>query len=246
MKISITRRAFFGRITIVAVSAATRIRALRIGLAGISRIPIDQRSMGLALGVEEATHAAGLFGGSIDVVPLDANDLSAIIAANCEPATARDVLTLTVGCSSDEQRRQCQPMLFHVAPSESTRRAAATRTSGRVVAWDASLTRFGADTLNQRFLKRFGQPMHEDAWTAWLAVKMIWEGSLRTRSTAPEALAEFLGRTTTQFDGHKGRPLRFRASDHQLLQPLYVVDGERTTEILDQTQAETSERACGR
>lgn len=246
MKICITRRAFLGRITIVAVSAATRVRALRIGLAGISRTPIDQRSMGLALGVEEATHAAGLFGGSIDVVPLDANGLSAIIAAHCEPAAARDVPTLTVGCSSDEQRRQCQPMLFHVTPSESMRRAAAARTSGRVVAWDASLTRFGADTLNQRFLKRFGQPMREDAWTAWLAVKMLWEASLRTRSAAPGALAEFLGRPTTQFDGHKGRPLRFRASDHQLLQPLYVIDGERTTEVFDQPPAESSEPGCGR
>jgi hypothetical protein len=242
MKIPITRRAFLGRITIVAVSAAMRVRALRIGLAGISRTPIDQRSMGLALGVEEATHAASLFGGSIDIVSADAQDLSAIIAGECGLSTRGDILTLNVACASDELRRRCRPMLFHVAPSDAMRRDAVAQHSGRALSWHASLTRFGADTLNQRFLKRFGTPMTEDAWSAWMAVKILWEASLRTRATTPDALAAFLENPTTQFDGHKGRPLSFRAWNHQLRQPLYVVDAERVIEIPAATPRDSSTR----
>jgi ABC transporter substrate binding protein (PQQ-dependent alcohol dehydrogenase system) len=128
--------------------------------------------------------------------------------------------------------------------------------SGVVVAWDPALVRFGADTLNQRFQSRFGRVMDEDAWCAWMAVKVLWESALRVRSAAPDRLVEFLSRDTTQFDGHKGRPLSFRRWDQQLRQPLYVRRGESLVEVpvaageessrdlLDRLGTRASESSC--
>jgi hypothetical protein len=84
----------------------------------------------------------------------------------------------------------------------------------RAEAWDASLSRFGADTLNQRFSARFHEPMTSGAWSAWFAVKAIWESALRLKSADAQSIAQHLVRDTTQFDGHKGTPLSFRPWDH--------------------------------
>jgi ABC-type branched-subunit amino acid transport system substrate-binding protein len=78
--------------------------------------------------------------------------------------------------------------------------------------------------------------MTSGAWAAWLAIKILWESALRQKSGDGSAIAEYLTRDSTQFDGHKGQPLSFRAWDHQLRQPLYVVsadaaDGRRIKEV---------------
>ena len=111
--------------------------------------------------------------------------------------------------------------------SSSSWRDAASRSqspaNAEAVAWDPSLTRFGADTLNERFRARFSRPMTAEAWLGWFAVKVLWESSLRARSTDSKMLMQYMARDGTQFDGHKGRPLSFRAWDHQLRQPIYLV-----------------------
>ena len=65
--------------------------------------------------------------------------------------------------------------------------------------------------------------MDGPAWAGWMAVKALWEASLRARSVEPNALRAWLERGATQLDGHKGWPLSFRPWDHQLRQPLYLV-----------------------
>ena len=67
----------------------------------------------------------------------------------------------------------------------------------------------------------------------WFAVKVVSEAILRTGVEDPERIAAFLGDPRTAFDGHKGRPLRFRASDHRLEQPLYRADGSGEAEAAD-------------
>jgi ABC transporter substrate binding protein (PQQ-dependent alcohol dehydrogenase system) len=125
--------------------------------------------------------------------------------------------------------------MFHVAPSDAMRRdaVAAAHVDGNatVVAWQPTLVRFGADTLNRRFKARFGHPMTADAWTAWLATKILWESALRVNAGDPKMLIEYLSRETTQFDGHKGVPLSFRAWDRQLRQPLFVVNDNKSIEV---------------
>jgi ABC transporter substrate binding protein (PQQ-dependent alcohol dehydrogenase system) len=116
-------------------------------------------------------------------------------------------------------------MVWHVAPSDSMLRNAGSD----ALAWDPSLERFGADTLNRRFQARFGQPMTGDAWAAWFAVKVVWETALRARSGEGARILALL--PTMQFDGHKGVPLSFRAWDHQLRQPLYRSESGRLIQV---------------
>ena len=210
---------------------------LRVGRVPSS--PSDDQRLGYELGLDEARRAASLFGGVIEDVSLDSaqspsRGLSAIIGGGDTSASnawirraAQDrTLYMNVGCTSDALRgADCSRAAFHVAPSDAMLRdaAALSHAAGDPMAWSSTLARFGADTLNQRFTSKFRRPMTSSAWASWFAVKILWESALRARSGDAEQIASYLTRATTQFDGHKGSPLSFRAWDHQLRQPLYVV-----------------------
>ena len=206
------------------------------------------RHQGVLLGVEEARHAAELFGGTVTLELIEhadaaaATDAAAIIGdedeAHCRTILASRSklapLLMNVACTSDALREAaCSPRAFHIAPSDAmlADARAAVRGASAAVVWDASLTRFGADTLNQRFRRRFGVAMAPAAWTAWFAVKVLWESALRMKSADAAHLADYLTRQTTRFDGHKGQPLSFRVTDHQLRQPLYARTADGVVEV---------------
>lgn len=84
--------------------------------------------------------------------------------------------------------------------------------------WHASLERYGAAQLNDRF-KAAGITADDQAWLGWFAVKLLWESAVRGR--APGA---------GTYDGHKGVPLRFNAAG-VLVQPLYEVKDGETREV---------------
>ena len=197
------------------------------------------RHQGALLGVEEARHAAELFGGTVTLELIEHAEAAAAAPAaaiigdedegHCRSIVAarrsESPLLMNVACTSDALRgAACSPRAFHVAPSDGLLADARASVHGAsmAVVWDASLTRFGADTLNQRFRRRFGVPMAPTAWTAWFAVKVLWESALRMKSGEANRIADYLTRETTRFDGHKGHALSFGASDHQLRQPLYA------------------------
>lgn len=220
------------------------------------------RHDGALLGIEEAKHAAELFGGGAELIPVNdptrvPGSLAAIIANDSLETTrmlARGAATgahivMNVDCSADDLRgASCSPFLFHVAPSDAMVRDArdqargATAAVADVVAWDGALFRFGADTLNDRFRKRFGHAMTSASWAAWFAVKALWESTLRMKSAEPRKLADYLTRDTTQFDGHKGRPLSFRSWDHQLRQFLYARVGGKLVDVPASATPETTSR----
>jgi len=150
-----------------------------------------------------------------------------------EEATRRAVLLLNADAGADALRNsRCARLVFHVAPSDRMRADARRLWSAEgdrgsagaadVTAWDPRLERFGAAQLNARFRSRFRRQMNSAAWAGWFAVKVAWEASQRARSMEAEAIADYLERDGTQFDGQKGVPLSFRRWDHQLRQPLYV------------------------
>ena len=56
----------------------------------------------------------------------------------------------------------------------------------RVVDWHSGLMKFGAEELNVRFRRRFGQPMDERSWHGWMAVKCAVELALRYPGGEPE------------------------------------------------------------
>jgi branched-chain amino acid transport system substrate-binding protein len=88
--------------------------------------------------------------------------------------------------------------------------------------WYHQFERYSARELNRRFLRRFGKPAEAYAWANWAAVKLVVEGVLRTGSTDPAALVSYL-EGAPAFDGHKGKSLTFRDWNHQLRQPMYIV-----------------------
>jgi PQQ-dependent catabolism-associated beta-propeller protein len=140
-------------------------------------------------------------------------------------AAEREILYLNVGCREDSLRSGSSPSTFHVEASDwMYREAAATagEAGAEAALWHPELFRFGAAQLNERFERRFGAPAEGGAWAAWMAIKVLWESAVRTRSADPTTIATLLLDQNTSFDGHKGQALTFSAEDHQLRQPLYL------------------------
>jgi cytochrome c oxidase assembly factor CtaG len=88
---------------------------------------------------------------------------------------------------------------------------------GRALLWDASLERFGAGQLNERFVRAHNVPMNSDHWLGWFAVKVAVETAVKPAGGDRCGLAQ-----TLRFDGHKGTPLTFDTSSRELLQPVYA------------------------
>lgn len=217
------------RITLVAPDAAS----------GVAR--------GVTMGVEEAARTGALMGRTAELRIADSvasagallgEGAGALVGGwdveSCQAlgalAEAAGVPFLNTGCAADALRAECRRAVFHVQASQSMRDAAlATRAgdAGDAVLWHPTLERFGAGQLNDRFRARWGGAgMDGAAWAGWMAAKVLWEASLRARTVEGAALRAYLARDATQFDGHKGWPLSFRAGDRQLRQPLYLVSGD--------------------
>lgn len=90
--------------------------------------------------------------------------------------------------------------------------------------WDASLDQGGAADVNARFLNRFGRGMDPPAWAAYVAVKVMTDAATHTGSLEPSDWAEYLADPSTTVDVYKGLGTSFRPWDHQLRQPLYILD----------------------
>jgi hypothetical protein len=246
----VSRRLFIAGIGAGLASRLARRRlqapVLRIGyFKGTRAAPADWE-LGARLGVDEARRSAALFGGTLDLVSLeDASRLAGAHALIGDDNVGRfhvlartldhsGVLLMNVALPQDDLRgAACGSSVFHVAASEAMCRDA-IRALGRgddVDVWESHLERFGADTLNRRFTARFGRPMTSKAWASWFSVKVLWETALAIGSADPRVIGRHLAGETTEFDGHKGRPLSFRFWDHQLRQPLYVRSGVTVVEV---------------
>ena len=90
------------------------------------------------------------------------------------------------------------------------------------VAWHWTWERNGAPQVNSRFQKITGGRHMEGAdWAAWIAVKMVVQATLRTRSADFDKQREFiLG--DSDFDGDKGLAVSVRPWDHQLRQAVLL------------------------
>jgi len=90
------------------------------------------------------------------------------------------------------------------------------------VAWHWTWEHNGAPQVNSRFEKRSGGRHMESAdWASWIAVKMVAQAALRTRSTDFETHRKFILREGS-FDGNKGLAVSVRHWDHQLRQAILL------------------------
>jgi len=93
------------------------------------------------------------------------------------------------------------------------------------IIWWHELNNPASKAWAARYMKRWGRPPDNQAYGDYLAVHAIAQAIDKAKSTDSAKLVSALaGHTLTgAMDGLKGRPLTFRAWDHQLLQPMYVV-----------------------
>jgi hypothetical protein len=151
------------------------------------------------------------------------------------------IIFLNAASRSQSLRSACSRHTFHVEATDAMYSSAARQGSvappparsavarslrartDSIVLWSSILERFGASQINDRYRSKYATEMDGGAWAGWAAVKFGAEAALRARSASPANMLNYLESPTTQFDGHKGWPLTFRLSDHQLRQPLYRV-----------------------
>ena len=209
---------------------------------------IAQRSLlrGALLGAEEASHTGALFGrvvtlrvalpAFLDSVeratpssgsrsPLPSMYLVAGDSATCSrvmlQSARHSIPALDAGCALGDSARRAT--VYSIFPP--TNATAATDDSTRLELWHSSLERFGGEQLNERFRRRFGAMMDSQAWAGWFALKVALDAALHAQATNGAALLRQLGDPSAQYDGQKGRPLRFAPDTHRLIQPLYRVAG---------------------
>jgi hypothetical protein len=159
------------------------------GLAHASGGPIPRQTIRIAFEVPRSSVSLRR---GIDFGLAEAQRAAAVLGLTIEsgvaPVTIRGPVVTIVS----------QGRTFRVSPTDASR-----------AAWLPTLKEFGADELNDRFLREMKHPMDEDAWLGWAAVRIVTEAALRNRDIA-----------LTRIDGHKGVSLYFDA-DGNLVQPLY-------------------------
>jgi ABC-type branched-subunit amino acid transport system substrate-binding protein len=156
-------------------------------------------------------------------------------------AESRRVIFLNAASRAESLRSACRRFTFHIegtdgmylnaariglparATSASIIARASLQRADSVVLWGPTLERFGASQINARYRDKYHREMDGSAWAGWAAVKIAADAALRAQTTSPARLLAYLELPSTEFDGHKGWPLTFRAADHQLRQPLYIV-----------------------
>lgn len=238
-----TRRDFlYASVLFLGVRTLARTRRVRLLALVPARASPSLRN-GLAFGAEEAARTAALFDVIVtcDVVEHDdrataGGALAAALGSGADgvvsaiPGSAgagllvaaadRGLVVLDVAGAGPLPRPALAAgrRIFHVRPP-----AAHDPTVAAPDLWHATLHRYGAEQLNERYERRFGAPMDSMAWAGWFAVKALAETLLRQGGgdASGDALATAIARSG--FDGHKGQPLSFDAATGVLRQPLYEI-----------------------
>jgi ABC transporter substrate binding protein (PQQ-dependent alcohol dehydrogenase system) len=100
--------------------------------------------------------------------------------------------------------------------------------------WDGSHDQWGAVQMQERFMKLFSRRMTARDMQAWSAVRMIGEGTSRTRSADPKAVLDFLKGPDFALAAFKGQRLTLRDWNLQLRQPILLADGRMIVSVSPQ------------
>jgi branched-chain amino acid transport system substrate-binding protein len=103
------------------------------------------------------------------------------------------------------------------------------------IIWWHELTNPSSKAWADRYIKRWGRPPDNQAYGDYIAVHAIAQAIEKAKSTdSAKLVAALEGHTLAgTTDGLKGRPLTFRAWDHQMLQPMYVVRAKEKSKWKD-------------
>jgi branched-chain amino acid transport system substrate-binding protein len=99
--------------------------------------------------------------------------------------------------------------------------------------WYNTIQTPSAQAFTERFIKKFGKPPGNEAWSDYTAMRIVLEAMEKTGSTESKELVKYL-ESGVEFDIYKGRPGKFREWDHQLMQSMYVVKPKKKEQMKDE------------
>lgn len=89
--------------------------------------------------------------------------------------------------------------------------------------WSRVLDAWGSAQLQNRFVRAYKRPMRPLDYQAWTAIRAIGEAATRTHSGNAKAVGDFMLSPGFEIAAFKGVPVSFRTWDHQLRQPILLV-----------------------
>ncbi|MGX7703347.1 ABC transporter substrate-binding protein [Methylobacterium sp. Gmos1] len=89
--------------------------------------------------------------------------------------------------------------------------------------WHPTLEVWGAAQAQNRFRRLAGRLMRPLDYQVWASVRAVGEAAFQKKTTDPAALAGAIADPAFSLPGYKGVALSFRPWDHQLRQPLLLV-----------------------
>lgn len=100
-------------------------------------------------------------------------------------------------------------------------------TQGLIAAsWHPTHDAYGAEQLQNRFLRLAKRRMRPIDYQSWMAVRAVGEAVTRTKATDPKAIADLMVSDAFALAAFKGVPVSFRPWDRQLRQPLLLAQPE--------------------
>jgi len=100
--------------------------------------------------------------------------------------------------------------------------------------WDAAHDQWGANQLQNRFIRMFSRRMTALDGQAWTAARMIGEAAARVRSADPKIVSEYLKSPEFALAAFKGQKLTLRDWNLQLRQPILLADGRSIVSVSPQ------------
>lgn len=89
--------------------------------------------------------------------------------------------------------------------------------------WHPTLETWGAAQAQNRFRRLFARLMRPLDYQAWLGVRSVGEAASQKKSTDAAVLVPYLSEPAFNLPAYKGVSLSYRPWDHQLRQPILVV-----------------------
>ncbi|KQP06126.1 ABC transporter substrate-binding protein [Methylobacterium sp. Leaf99] len=89
--------------------------------------------------------------------------------------------------------------------------------------WHPTLETWGAAQAQNRFRRQAGRLMRPLDYQAWAAVRSIGEAATQKKTADPAVLAPYFAEPAFSLPAYKGVSLTYRPWDHQLRQPVIVV-----------------------
>jgi ABC transporter substrate binding protein (PQQ-dependent alcohol dehydrogenase system) len=106
----------------------------------------------------------------------------------------------------------------------------------RPATWHPAMEQWGGTQLQTRFEKQVNRLMRPEDYNAWMAIRAVGEAAIRTNSTDPAVLQDYILGPDFELGVFKGEPVTFREWDGQLRQPILLAADNVVVSVSPQDQ----------